>query len=234
MESFTFKTCEKDLEQHCSLLLPAIPDHVDVQLEEYKDFLKLVALWKTSVIFYDIQRLEEFEIEDQLINDNDLNRRPLGYVKEEVSNKVREFNESQNRLRVHIGEEQEITLFLAHEGMMYCFEHSNDERYPKDKEQFIEGLLEQYEDEIEALKEKESSEHLKLFRQRIEHLRNFLIEEKDFHMCTNVGARKAFVRNLDIDPKSPIDLSGIPSGIWLKTVEEAWEQVKLLKVRTKT
>lgn len=234
LDLFTYKQCEKDLtDLNCTVLVPAIPEHVDVNISEYTDFLKLVALWKISVIFYDTQHLEEFEIHDQLINDKDLDRRPFGYIKEKVSNEIKEFNETVNRLRVHIGTDQEITLFFAYKGIIYSFEHSNDEMYPRDKEEFIESLLDQYEDEIKALKDKESSEHLKLFRQRIEQLRQFLIENKEFQSCTNVGARKAFVRNLDSEPDSPIDLSEIPSSIWHKIVEEAWQQVKLLKVVSK-
>lgn len=234
MKSITFENCIKDLKATGTLLLPAFPDRIDVQLDDYHDFLKLVTLWNVSVVFHCVQRLEETEINVQMINDDDLNRRLLKYVKEKFSMEAKKFNETLNRLRVHIGEEQEITLFFAHEGIVYCFEHSNNELYPENKEQFIQSLLEQYEDEITMLKEKETDEHLKLFRQRVEHLRSFLIEEKEFHNCTNVGARKAFVRNLDNDPNSPIDLSGIPSGIWHKTVEEAWEQIKLLKLRSKT
>lgn len=233
MKIISVKNYIKDMEDNHTLLVPAIPDNEGIQIIEYEDFLKLISLWKVPVVFHQLQSLEEFDIDSQLIIEEDLNRRKVRYIKEKFAIEAQKFNDALARMRVYIGEILYIKLFFAYEGKIYYFDHSHDELYPEDKEEFIKDLLEQFEDDITTLEEKERKDRSAESRKRYDNIREFLIEHEEFHLCTNVGARKAFMRNLDDDPNSPVDLSDIPNGIWYKLVEEAWEQVKLKKVRTK-
>lgn len=192
--------------------------------EDYDQFLCLIDELKTSVVFMEVFKLEDYEIESSLIEEYDV--RP-SYARPVIKKEIDEFNNKIKQLGKFVGKEQSIEIFFFHQGVHYSYQWKESELYPRNKTDFIEELLEQYEEEIEEARGKLSEEHHKSVEEQFERIRQVLINDEQFKLCKNKELRKTYIYKLLREHDELKDISGIPTTMLMLPVEEAWRELKL-------
>ncbi|QZN75511.1 hypothetical protein [Paenibacillus sp. DR312] len=74
--------------------------------------MAIVKEFKIKVVFMRVERLEEGEIEEEIITDEDLETRELRSLKEKINQELVIFNKKLKNLQKNIGEEQSIEPIL--------------------------------------------------------------------------------------------------------------------------
>lgn len=98
--------------------------------------------------------MDESEIENNLITDEDLNYN-LEYVNsnKQIKEKIKDYNNALKQLEKHVGKEQVISLYFQNEGIIYTYHHRNSMLLFEDKDDFLEMLFVEHNEEIEEAKE---------------------------------------------------------------------------------
>lgn len=215
-------------------LIVAETDRVDISLNDYSIFLNLVSEFEIKVVFIHSETLDEDEIEEQKISKEDLETRELQSIKEKLHPELVAFNNKLQDLYKYIGEEQMIKLFFQHEGIIYSYNYINFDLFPDFKEDFLEEMIEKYENTITEAYEEARSIRKKHLDHVLEELKDFLINSDTFQRCTNSPARKGYVYEVIKMDQFKNDFEDMPSRIIMTAVDAAWQQVKLNKSLGKT
>lgn len=195
--------------------------------EHYKEFIRLIDELKIPVVFIEIFKLEDYEIEYSLIEDKDIR---VYYAREVIKKEIEAFNRKVNKLKKYIGQEQLIKLFFFYQGVRYVYKWENIELYPDDKDEFIEELLERYEIEIEAAEEKTREEYRNQIDQYLAKLKNILMTDEQFKKCKNKDLRIGYIYKALRENEELKNVNDVPARLIKDTVEETWRELKLQNI----
>lgn len=230
MENISVERISEDFNALGTKLYEAATSRVDISVNEYDTFLAIVREFNIKVVFMRVERLEEGEIEEEIVTDEDLETRELRSLKEKITQEIVAFNNKLKNLLNNIGEEQNIKLFFQHDSVFYSFNYINFDLYPDLKEDFLELMLEQYKDEINEEFEQARSSRAEHLENILEKLKDYLVNSDTFKKCTNAPARKGYLYEVIKLEQFKTDFEDMPNRLMLPVVDAAWQQVRLNKV----
>lgn len=215
----------RELEEKGLNVFRAQANHVDIYFEsnDYEYFLELIDKLGVTIVFIDATKFTKDEIEYNHIDKTDIQRE---YMWEIIKQDVVEFNAKNKKMKEYIGYDQDIRIFFTHHGMVYSVMLFNEEFYIENKDDFIEGLTEKYEEEIEEVRRNYFGEKKNQIKEKLSQLRDYLIHDESFKKCTNITLRSGYIYDL-VHEKDVINFDGVPASMIRDTVEEAWRKVKL-------
>lgn len=190
--------------------------------DSFDIFLDFMVQFGVKHVFYELYYFDEFDIENNLIDDEMLSLRRipdecLHLIKKDVN----EHNKKIRKMTVHIGQVVQFIAFFAYEGTTYSYEIENEELLlegnPKD---ILESIMEKYENEIDNAREKKYEEHRKIKGENLVKLENELLSNEAFKKCTNIQMRKDFAYGLYFDLELNKDVY-----ITIREVSEVAEKV---------
>ncbi|GIO84509.1 hypothetical protein J25TS5_14410 [Paenibacillus faecis] len=192
------------------------------------NFIDLLQKLNVRIAFIEVTILRSEDVDNKLITDEDISP---SYVRLALKKQIEEFNLKIEQMRQHIGKEQRICLFFVHQGVIYtCDLINNDLLFDIDKDGLIEDWFDIYVDEIEEVEHQLKAERSEELNQKLKKIRNVLFNDELFKKCKNKELRRSYIYKALRENDDLKDISGVPAGIIMDTVENVWREIKLKKL----
>jgi len=167
----------------------------DVENGSFEEFLDFAHNSDIKYIFYLEDKFSQSLIDEKLITEEMISR---NYVPDELMNviekEVEEYNDDLIFKSKYIGETIFLILFFSLYGTTYSISFFNDDLLlVEDPDEVLKEIIEDHRDAINKINHEKREKELEAQNKLLKELEDELINNDQFHLCTNKQLRRDFV-----------------------------------------
>jgi hypothetical protein len=196
-----------------------------IQLANLEELIKFSKSHNINTVFYHYSYVdkEAFLITDKITKECRLDEDDL-YI---LQDKFNEYNE--NLFGIAIDNPICLTIYCIYQGVIFVAKESDNwffEQGFDTPENVCDQLYEKFYDDIVEAEE----DRMQLFEDDRDKLFQQLLDDENFHKCTNIQSRRIFINELEEDDEIKKIFSTKAGGyrrLWLKDfIEDTWREYK--------
>lgn len=163
--------------------------------EKISDFINFAHALGKKYIFMDIDLYEDDE--NKPITNELLERYGSPQLSiPEFKKAIDEFNNKMEKMKNRVSEELSVNLYLPHDGVIYCLSLEDDDLYIEAPDDFLEQLVEDYDEEIAEIRSNQRKEELNLFNEHKKEIERIITSDDDFKYYSTKDMRMNFSHRL--------------------------------------